>query len=370
MKAVVLHEVGGSARRSRRCPSRAAASIVDVRAAGINFADVLIRRGLYPQMPELPHVLGSEVAGELDGRRVLGLPRAAGGYAERVEVDPEWTFPLPDNASFAAGASFLHDLPDRVHPAAPAGARDAGDDRARARGLGRRRLRRDPAREAARRDRDRDGELRREAGVRARGGRRRGARLRRARRPACRRRARPGRWRGLHQLAGAAQSARRDRRDRVRGWSLDRSERAVARRPQRVGGRHLSRAPAEAGSPAFVRECALELLALWAQEQIDPVVGARFPLAEADAAHALDRVAPARGQGRASSREGARHRRRGRARPRDSRAARARGVRGRVARSRERVRRLRSSGLGTRDGRSISRVSTPACSPARATCAS
>lgn len=82
-------------------------TVVDVRAAGINFADILVRRGLYPQMPELPHVLGSEVAGDLDGRRVLALPRAAGGYAERVEVDPQWTFPLPDNASYAAGASFL-----------------------------------------------------------------------------------------------------------------------------------------------------------------------------------------------------------------------------------------------------------------------
>ena len=78
-----------------------------MRAAGVNFADILIRRGLYPQTPELPYVLGNEVAGELDGQRVLALPRAAGGYAERVEVDPQWTFTLPDNASFAAGASFL-----------------------------------------------------------------------------------------------------------------------------------------------------------------------------------------------------------------------------------------------------------------------
>jgi NADPH2:quinone reductase len=39
--------------------------------------------------------------------------------------------------------------------------------------------------------------------------------------------------------------------------------------------------------PDLVRECALELLSLWTQEEIDPVVGARFPLAEADAAHAL-----------------------------------------------------------------------------------
>jgi NADPH2:quinone reductase len=58
-------------------------------------------------MPELPYVLGNEVAGDLDGKRVLALPRAAGGYAERVDVDPQWTFPLPDNASYAAGASFL-----------------------------------------------------------------------------------------------------------------------------------------------------------------------------------------------------------------------------------------------------------------------
>jgi NADPH2:quinone reductase len=106
MKAVVLREVGGDL-ALEDVPEPEGGSVVDVRAAGINFADILIRRGMYPQMPELPYVLGSEVAGDLDGRRVLALPRAAGGYAERVEVDPQWTFPLPDNASYAAGASFL-----------------------------------------------------------------------------------------------------------------------------------------------------------------------------------------------------------------------------------------------------------------------
>lgn len=106
MKAVVLREVGGPLALEDTAEP-ASGTVVDVRAAGVNFADILIRRGLYPQMPDLPHVLGSEVAGDLDGRRVLALPRAAGGYAERVEVDPEWTFPLPDNASYAAGASFL-----------------------------------------------------------------------------------------------------------------------------------------------------------------------------------------------------------------------------------------------------------------------
>jgi NADPH:quinone reductase len=106
VRAVVLHEVGGPL-AVEEVSEPESGTVVDVRAAGINFADVLIRRGLYPQMPELPHVLGSEVAGELAGQRVLALPRAAGGYAERVEVDPQWMFPLPDNASFAAGASFL-----------------------------------------------------------------------------------------------------------------------------------------------------------------------------------------------------------------------------------------------------------------------
>jgi NADPH2:quinone reductase len=106
MKAVVLHEVGGEL-AFEEVPDPAGENVVVVRAAGINFADVLVRRGLYPQMPKLPHILGSEVAGDLDGRRVVALARNAGGYAERVDADPEWTFDLPDGTSYAAGASFL-----------------------------------------------------------------------------------------------------------------------------------------------------------------------------------------------------------------------------------------------------------------------
>jgi NADPH2:quinone reductase len=105
VKAVVLREVGGDlALEEWEEPD--GDSVVDVRAAGVNFLDVLIRRGLYPQMPDLPYVLGTEIAGELDGRRVAALP-GGGGYAERAEVDPQWVFDLPAHASFAAGASFL-----------------------------------------------------------------------------------------------------------------------------------------------------------------------------------------------------------------------------------------------------------------------
>jgi NADPH:quinone reductase len=82
-------------------------AVVDVRACGVNFADVLVRLGRYPQMPELPTVLGSEIAGELDGNRVMGFVWAnSGGYAARAAVDPRWLLPLPEGASFAEGAAF------------------------------------------------------------------------------------------------------------------------------------------------------------------------------------------------------------------------------------------------------------------------
>jgi NADPH:quinone reductase len=80
--------------------------LVHVRAAGINFMDLLIRQGRYPQAPELPVVPGGEIAGEVDGRRVMGLPRN-GGYAELAAVDETWLVPLPEQASFAEGAAFL-----------------------------------------------------------------------------------------------------------------------------------------------------------------------------------------------------------------------------------------------------------------------
>jgi NADPH:quinone reductase len=109
LRAALLREVDGPFELAD-LPDPAADGrvVVRVRAAGINFADVLIRRGRYPQMPELPVVLGSEIAGELeDGTRVMAITSGAGGYAEVVAVDRAQVVPLPDAASFAQGASFL-----------------------------------------------------------------------------------------------------------------------------------------------------------------------------------------------------------------------------------------------------------------------
>jgi NADPH:quinone reductase len=110
LKAVVLRETGGPEQLvSEEVPEPEPAEgevVVRVRAAGVNFADVLVRQGRYPQPPELPTVPGSEVAGEVDGRRVMALPRG-GGYAEAVAVDEQLVVPLPDGASFEEGAGFL-----------------------------------------------------------------------------------------------------------------------------------------------------------------------------------------------------------------------------------------------------------------------
>ncbi|MBA3885219.1 MAG: zinc-binding dehydrogenase [Acidobacteria bacterium] len=88
---------------------------IRVRAAGVNFADVLARVGLYPDAPKLPMVVGYEVAGVVDsvgsgvtgvgeGDRVMALTRF-GGYADTIAVPSEQVFPLPAGLSDAEGAA-------------------------------------------------------------------------------------------------------------------------------------------------------------------------------------------------------------------------------------------------------------------------
>ncbi len=109
MKAVLLRETGGPERLELAdVPDPEPADgevLVRVRASGINFLDVLVRQGRYAQQPELPVIPGTEIAGEVDGRRVIALPDAA--YAELVVAREASLVPLPDGASFEEGASFL-----------------------------------------------------------------------------------------------------------------------------------------------------------------------------------------------------------------------------------------------------------------------
>jgi NADPH2:quinone reductase len=106
MRAAVLAELNEALVVEER--PEPAGPALDVRAAGANYADVLVRRGHYPQMPEFPYVPGLEAAGDLDGRRVVALSSDSGGaYAERMTVDPAWVFDLPDAASYQQGAALL-----------------------------------------------------------------------------------------------------------------------------------------------------------------------------------------------------------------------------------------------------------------------
>lgn len=103
--------------RERPAPGRPLGGqvLIDVRAAGINFADTLARIGLYPDAPKPPCTVGYEVAGVVsavgpgvedmaEGDRVMAGTRF-GGYAEQVVVKAADVVPLPDGLSFEQGAA-------------------------------------------------------------------------------------------------------------------------------------------------------------------------------------------------------------------------------------------------------------------------
>jgi NADPH:quinone reductase len=90
--------------------------VIDVRAAGVSFPEVLQTRGEYQLKPDLPFVPGSEVAGVVrsapEGSGVSAGERVAacvmlGAFAE-VAVAPDFlVFPLPDSLDFEQGAALV-----------------------------------------------------------------------------------------------------------------------------------------------------------------------------------------------------------------------------------------------------------------------
>ena len=119
MKAVVLTGHGGPdvlQVEERPDPPVGAGEVrIDVKAAGINFADTMARVGLYPDAPKPPCVLGYEVSGEVEsvgegvtgfsaGDRVVAGTRF-GGQASLVSVPEGQVLPLADRLSFEQGAA-------------------------------------------------------------------------------------------------------------------------------------------------------------------------------------------------------------------------------------------------------------------------
>jgi NADPH:quinone reductase-like Zn-dependent oxidoreductase len=102
--------------RERPDPAIAKGEVrIEVAAAGINFADVMARMGVYPDAPKPPCVVGYEVGGTIlelgegvegltHGQRVLAGTKF-GGYASQVVVPESDVVPLPDELTFEQGAA-------------------------------------------------------------------------------------------------------------------------------------------------------------------------------------------------------------------------------------------------------------------------
>ena len=91
--------------------------LIEVKAAGINFADIMARMGMYPAAPPPPFVLGMEAAGIVAavGEGVTNFKsgdRAAaiisgGGYAEYALADAATAAPIPDALGFPEATALL-----------------------------------------------------------------------------------------------------------------------------------------------------------------------------------------------------------------------------------------------------------------------
>jgi NADPH:quinone reductase-like Zn-dependent oxidoreductase len=120
MKAIYLTKYGNSAAafetREADMPTLDKNEVlIKVHTFGLNFADVVARRGLYPDAPKNPAVLGYDVAGTVHalgsavqdlkiGQRVTALTRF-GGYAEYAKTMREGVTPIPDSIDFATATA-------------------------------------------------------------------------------------------------------------------------------------------------------------------------------------------------------------------------------------------------------------------------
>src|SRR5881296_2939659 len=90
--------------------------VISVKAAGVNFPDVLIIQNKYQVKPPLPFSPGSEAAGVVNaigdgvdhvkiGDRVMAIT-GYGAFAEEIAVDAGRLLPIPDGMDFTTAAAF------------------------------------------------------------------------------------------------------------------------------------------------------------------------------------------------------------------------------------------------------------------------
>jgi putative PIG3 family NAD(P)H quinone oxidoreductase len=124
MKAIILTEPGGTEKlklQERLVPAPAPNEVlIKVEAAGVNRADILIRKGKYGKGAGDVEILGMEVAGTIEkcgtdvtrwkpGNKVCALLKN-GGYAQYALADHRLCLPIPGELSFTEAAS----LPETI----------------------------------------------------------------------------------------------------------------------------------------------------------------------------------------------------------------------------------------------------------------
>ncbi|MEK7257221.1 MAG: zinc-binding dehydrogenase, partial [Bacteroidota bacterium] len=109
---------------------------VEVKAIGLNFADVFAIWGLYSATPKGEFTPGLEYSGVIlkagsqvqnvkPGDRVIGVTRF-GGYCSHLNIDSHYTLPLPQDWSFEEGAGYLVQVLTAYYALSPLGNLQAG----------------------------------------------------------------------------------------------------------------------------------------------------------------------------------------------------------------------------------------------------
>ncbi|WP_395623576.1 NADPH:quinone oxidoreductase family protein [Sphingomonas daechungensis] len=140
MKALLSHEIGGpeTLRLSELADPQPGPGelLVRVRAAAINFPDVLIIEDKYQLKPPRPFAPGGELSGEVEalgegvegwsvGDRIIAVT-GFGALAEKVVIPARSAFRLPEERSFEEGAALLLTYATSIHAVVDRGKLQAG----------------------------------------------------------------------------------------------------------------------------------------------------------------------------------------------------------------------------------------------------
>jgi NADPH:quinone reductase-like Zn-dependent oxidoreductase len=141
MKALLSHQPGGpDTLKVADIPDPvpgAGELLVRVRAAAINYPDVLIIEDKYQFKPPRPFAPGGEIAGQVEavgegvegwtaGDRLIAVP-GWGGLAEKILIPAKTAIPLPDSRSFTEGAALLLTYATSIHALYDRGKLEAGE---------------------------------------------------------------------------------------------------------------------------------------------------------------------------------------------------------------------------------------------------